>query len=117
MTMLPRLSTALAVAGVALALAAWGSSEPSYCSNVSDLESSGKDLGNVNVSSGGVSALESQLKKVGSSANDLVSSAKSDFPSRGLAGELVALGRAARSHRRGCEQALGRDRDPTAVGR
>ena len=81
MTVFPRLLAALAVVGVALALAACGSSKPSYCSNVSDLESSVKDLGNVDVSSGGVSALESQLKKVESSANDVVSSAKSDFPS------------------------------------
>ena len=80
MIVFPRSLAALAVVGVTLALAACGSSKPSYCSNVSDLESSVKDLGNVDVSSGGVSALETQLKKVESSANDVVSSAKSDFP-------------------------------------
>ena len=80
MIVIPRFLAALAVVGVTLALAGCGSSKPSYCSNVSDLESSVKDLGNVDVSRGGVSALETQLKKVESSANDVVSSAKSDFP-------------------------------------
>jgi hypothetical protein len=54
-------------------------SKPSYCSKVSDLQASVKDLGNVDLSSRGVSALQSQLKKVKSSANAVVSSAKSDF--------------------------------------
>jgi hypothetical protein len=80
MIVLPRPLAALAVAIVALALASCGSSKPSYCSKVSDLQTSAKDLKNVDLSSGGVSALQSQLKKVESSANSVVSSAKSDFP-------------------------------------
>jgi hypothetical protein len=80
MIVFPRSLTVLAVVGVTLAFAACGDSKPSYCSNVSDLESSVKDLGNVDVSSGGVNALQTQLKKVESSANDVVSSAKGDFP-------------------------------------
>lgn len=89
----PRPLAALAVVGVTLALAACGSSKPSYCSNVSDLQSSVKDLGNVDVSSGAVSALQSQLKKVESSANDVVSSAKTDFPSQtsAISSSLKAL--------------------------
>ena len=77
----PALLAALAVAVVALTLVACGSSKPSYCSNVSDLQSSVNDLRNVKVSSDGLSALQAQAKKVESSANDVVSSAKGDFPS------------------------------------
>ena len=81
MIVLTRLLAALTVVGLTLVLVACGSSKPSYCSKVSGLESSVKDLGNVDVSSGGVSALQSQITKVESSANDVISSAKSDFPS------------------------------------
>jgi hypothetical protein len=63
------------------ALAACGDSKPSYCSDRSNLEQSVKDLGNVDIGSGGLSALEDQLKKVDSDANAVVKSAKSDFPS------------------------------------
>ena len=59
-----------------------GSDKPKYCSDRSSLEQSVKDLGNVNVlQSGGVNQLKSQLGKVESDANAVVSSAKGDFPS------------------------------------
>ena len=49
MIVFPRFLAALAAVAVTVALAGCGSSKPSYCSNVSDLESSVKDLGNVDV--------------------------------------------------------------------
>jgi hypothetical protein len=67
---------------VVLAVSACGgSSKPGYCSDRSNLEQAIKDVGNVKVAqSGGLSQLKSQLQKVETSANTLVSSAKSDFP-------------------------------------
>jgi esterase/lipase len=70
---------AAAIAAVALS-ACGGSSKPSYCSKVSDLESSVKALGNLNVIQNGTSSLKTALQKVQSSAQDAVSAAKSDFP-------------------------------------
>lgn len=69
------------VAVVALA-ACGGSSKPSYCSQVQTLKTSIEDLGKVNVVKNGTSALSSALQKVESSANSVVNSAKSDFPSQ-----------------------------------
>ena len=74
---------AFAAIAVAFAIAVTGcgsSSKPAYCSDRGDLEQSVKDLGNVDLKTGGTSALEAQLKKVESSATKLESSAKSDFP-------------------------------------
>ena len=68
------------VAATALALSACGSSKPSYCSDVSNLTNSVKDLSGA-VTSGGVSALQSQLTKIKGDATKAVNSAKSDFPS------------------------------------
>jgi hypothetical protein len=75
-------SALLAGVAVAVALSACGgSSKPAYCSDRSNFEQAIKDTGNVNVAkSGGLSALKSQLQKVETSANTLVASAKSDFP-------------------------------------
>lgn len=67
------------VAGT-VAIAGCGSSKPAYCSARTDLENSVKNLTNLNVSNG-VSGLESQLKKIESSADKVVSQAKSDFSS------------------------------------
>jgi hypothetical protein len=72
----------LLVAGVVAALSGCGSSKPGYCDDRSSLESSIKGLTSVDLRSGGVSALQSQLTKVESDANTLVGSAKSDFPSQ-----------------------------------
>ena len=64
----------------AVLLSACGSSKPSYCSSVSNLEKSVGDLKSVNVVSSGTSGLSSALQKVQSSAKTAVSDAKSDFP-------------------------------------
>jgi hypothetical protein len=71
----------LAVAGVVAVLSGCGSSKPSYCDDRSNLESSVKGLTSVDLRSGGVSALQSQLTKIESDANAVVASAKGDFPS------------------------------------
>jgi hypothetical protein len=69
----------------ALAAGCGSSSKPSYCSSLSNLETSIKALPNVEVVKNGTSALESALQKVQSDANALVSSAKSDFPNESSA--------------------------------
>jgi hypothetical protein len=83
-----------------IALSGCGSSKPAYCSNLTTLQSSIKGLTG-EVKSGGVSALETQLKKIESDATTLVNSAKSDFPNETsaitssidtLAGSVKALG-------------------------
>jgi uncharacterized protein YukE len=74
------IAVAACMAAVLLS-ACGGSSKPSYCSSVSNLEKSVQDLKNVNVVSSGTSGLKSALQKVESSAKSVISSAKSDFPS------------------------------------
>lgn len=61
-----------------------GSSKPAYCSDLSNLQSSIKDLTSLNASSG-VSGLKTQLKTIESDAAKVVSSGKSDFPSQASA--------------------------------
>jgi predicted trehalose synthase len=84
MSALRRVAARIAPAGVAalaaVALAACGSSKPAYCSSRTNLENSVKGLTNLTASSG-VSGLKSQLQKIQSDANTLVSQAKADFPS------------------------------------
>jgi len=63
-----------------VALAGCGSSKPAYCSARTNLENSVKGLTSLTASSG-ISGLESQLNKIQSNVNTLVSEAKSDFPS------------------------------------
>src|SRR3954451_24055064 len=75
------LSVGAAIMVAIVTLTACGSSKPAYCSKRSTLEQSVKGLGDVDVKSGGLDALKSQLKKVESDATALVNSAKSDFPS------------------------------------
>jgi hypothetical protein len=62
-------------------LAACGSSKPSYCSKVSDLQQSVKDLANVKVIQNGTSAVTNAIDKVKTNANGAIDAAKSDFPS------------------------------------
>lgn len=69
---------AVTLAGVT---ACGSSSKPAYCSARANLENSIKGLTSLNVSSG-VSGLQTQLGKIKSDANTLVSSAKSDFSSQ-----------------------------------
>jgi hypothetical protein len=83
------------IAAVAIgASAGCGSSQPAYCSDRSSLEQSVKDLGNVDLQSGGVSAVQSQLKTIKSDAAALAGSAKSDFPSQSdaITSAVAALG-------------------------
>ena len=68
------------VVGVA-AIAACGSGKPAYCSARTNLENSVKGLTSLN-SSSGISGLQSQVKKIQTDANTLVSEAKGDFPSQ-----------------------------------
>jgi hypothetical protein len=56
------------------------SSKPGYCADRSNLKDSVNGLTDVNLTSGGLSALQSQLQKVQSDAKALASSAKGDFP-------------------------------------
>ena len=67
---------------MALFVAACGSSsKPEYCSNVSGLEESVAELKAVELESGAGAALEADLKKVQTGADEVVASAKKDFPS------------------------------------
>ena len=69
----------LLVAAVLLG-AGCGGGNPDYCSDVSDLEQSVKDLGSVDVVEGGRSAVTEALDEVEGNARAAVDSAKSDFP-------------------------------------
>ena len=77
------LTLAVALAAAALVAAGCGgSSKPAYCSNVSDLQQSVSDLKSVQPNSAIVSTLQTDLQKVQSNANAVVSSAKQDFPNQ-----------------------------------
>ena len=73
----------LALIATALVAAGCGSSssKPAYCSNVSSLQQSVDDLRNIQLQSGALSTLQTDLQKVQNNANAVVSSAKADFPS------------------------------------
>jgi hypothetical protein len=71
----------VAIAAIALS-ACGGSSKPSYCSSVSNLKKSVKDLTNVNVLQNSVSSLTSALTTIESNAKSAVADAKGDFPSQ-----------------------------------
>lgn len=72
----------VAVALAVLLLSACGSSKPSYCSSVSNLEKSVQNLSSVNILQNGTSGLTAALQKIESSAKSVVSDAKSDFPTQ-----------------------------------
>ena len=68
------------IAALALVVAGCGgSSKPAYCSARTDLENAIKGVSNLSLSSG-ISALEAQYQKIKTSANKVVTQAKSDFP-------------------------------------
>jgi hypothetical protein len=74
-----RLITLIAIAAAAVVMiAGCGSSKPEYCSDVTALQNSVKNL---NVS-GGLSSLQTQVQTIVSQGKKLPSSAKSDFPSQ-----------------------------------
>jgi hypothetical protein len=77
------------VAVVFLLSACGGSGKPSYCSSVSDLKQSVKDLANVKPVQNGTSSVTAAVNKVKDNADSVISSAKSDFPT-----ETQALGTA-----------------------
>jgi hypothetical protein len=75
----------LAVAAATATLVAagcGGSSKPAYCSDVSALQSSVDDLKSVQLQSGALTTLQTDLQTVQTNANAVVSSAKQDFPSQ-----------------------------------
>jgi hypothetical protein len=70
------------VVAAALFVAGCGdsNSEPAYCSNVSELEQSVGEIGDVKLETGAIATLQGDLQTVQSNANEVVSSAKEDFP-------------------------------------
>lgn len=66
----------------ALLLAGCGSSKPAYCSSVKNLETSIKDLKNVDVIATGTNGLKSALSKIETDAKAVVGEAEADFPSQ-----------------------------------
>ena len=76
------LIASLALVAVALVAAGCGSSsKPAYCTNVTSLQQSVDDLGNIQLNSNTVSTLQTDVQKVQNNANAVVSSAKADLPS------------------------------------
>ena len=81
-----RLHVALTLPGLALVAAALaaagcgGSDKPAYCSNVSDLQQSVDELKSVQLQSGALSTIQTDLQKVQSNVKAVVSSAKQDLP-------------------------------------
>jgi hypothetical protein len=71
------------LAAAALVAAGCGSSsKPAYCSDVTDLENSVNSLKSVQLNSNTISTLETDVQKVQTNANAVVSSAKQDFPNQ-----------------------------------
>lgn len=74
------------ILGALLAAAAFvagcgdGSGEPAYCSNVSELEESVGEIADVELETGAIATLQDDLQTVQRNANEVVSSAKDDFP-------------------------------------
>jgi hypothetical protein len=77
------MALAVALAATALFVVGCGSSsKPAYCSNVSNLQTSVDALKNVQLGSNTISTLQTDLQKVQTNANAVVSSAKQDFPTQ-----------------------------------
>jgi hypothetical protein len=72
----------VALAAALVATGCGGSDEPAYCSDVSDLQSSVDTLKSVQLQSGVLSTLQTDLQAVQTNADAVVSSAKADFPSQ-----------------------------------
>jgi len=81
-----QLRVSMAILGALIAAAVFaagcgdGDSEPAYCSNVSELEKSVSEIGDVKLETGAIATLQGDLQTVQSNANEVVSSAKADFP-------------------------------------
>ena len=82
LTMHRNLAAVAAIASLATAVSACGgsSSKPGYCQDRTNLQNSISGLTDIKLGTGAVSQLSTQLDKVRSDAQTLVSSAKSDFP-------------------------------------
>jgi hypothetical protein len=98
-----RLAGSLALVATSAALLACGSSSSSgksaYCNDRGNLQQSVSDLKGVDVASGGLDAVQSQLAKVDSNARALVASAKADFPQQtsAISSSVAALDSSAKS--------------------
>ena len=57
-----------------------GEDQPSYCSELNDLEQSVRSLGEVDIVAGGTNAVRDALAEVEASSKSTVEGAKSDFP-------------------------------------
>ena len=77
----------------------WGSSTPAYCTDATNFKTSVSNLGNVDVAKNGLGSLQTALNSVQTSADKLVSDAKSAFPSQttALQNSLSALATAVES--------------------
>jgi len=73
-------TVAAAVLCAGVLAACGGSSKPSYCSAVTNLESSIKAIPSTNIVQTGLNGLKSSLEKVQSDAETAINAAKSDFP-------------------------------------
>ena len=77
------LTLAVALAAAALVAAGCGGDDkPEYCSKVSDLKQSVDALKSIQLQSGALTTLQTDLERVQINANAVVSSAKQDFPSQ-----------------------------------
>jgi hypothetical protein len=103
MRLSPRLLGSVAVAATSAALLpACGSSssnKPAYCADRSNLQQSVSDLKGVDVASGGLAAIQSQLAKIDANTKALVASAKADFPQQtsAISSSVAALDASAKS--------------------
>jgi outer membrane murein-binding lipoprotein Lpp len=77
------LMVVVALSAATVVAAGCGSdNKPAYCSDVSDLKQSVNDLKDVQLNTGAVSTLQTDVQKVQSDTNAVVSSAKQDFPNQ-----------------------------------
>jgi hypothetical protein len=74
------LAGAIAAGGLLGSVAGCGSSEPGYCSDVSDFETAVTDLTKVKPVQEGTSGVKAAVQKVADTGKAVVESAKSDFP-------------------------------------
>lgn len=68
------------LAAVAAGLGCGGDDQPAYCSDLSELEQSVRDLGDVDVVGGGLDAVREAVNRVDENAGAVVDSAQDEFP-------------------------------------
>jgi hypothetical protein len=74
------LGALVVAAALAVAPGCGGDDAPGYCSELTELEQSVRDLGDVDVVNGGLDAVREALDRVDENARSVVDSAKDDFP-------------------------------------